>query len=362
MTQPIAPDDEELRRANEEAALWYVRFQSGDTSEEDPDFLDWLAASPFNAAAVTRAEQAWRLFDSPDSASPEILKVRHQALKRSGRRASRRWAVFAPLVARVPLIAAAALLFAVSASVGVAALNDAARQSAPVQGLMVLHTDIGETRTLTLSDNSRISLDAATRLEVNYSEAARDVRLLSGQAHFEVAKDRRRPFRVRAGDRTIIATGTAFNVELVGQDVRVTLLEGEVVVTETPPPPVRASVMDKPAPQPSAPALKLRPGEQLIASVAAPAHIADDVNIEKTSAWREGRVFLQGDTLSEAVERMNRYSHIKLTIAGTDIDDLQMSGVFRAGDTDAFIEAVEATLPVEARRMAADRIEFHARS
>ena len=71
---------------------------------------------------------------------------------------------------------------------------------------------------------------------------------------------------------------------------------------------------------------------------------------------------LVDDPLSVAVARMNRYSQIRLVVADDSLDELGVSGVFNAGDTDAFVEALEAYFPVDARRVSASRIEIHPRT
>src|SRR5260370_8546183 len=81
-----------------------------------------------------------------------------------------------------------------------------------------------------MEDHSRIALDTATRLKVRYTDDARIVQLQEGQAQFSVAKDRARPFKVLAGDRTIIAIGTVFTVEYVDRKVHVAMMEGKVAV------------------------------------------------------------------------------------------------------------------------------------
>src|SRR3546814_12246707 len=58
----------------------------------------------------------------------------------------------------------------------------------------------------------------------------RDITLLAGRALFDVAKDPQRPFVVKAGDRTITALGTLFDVDVSPTELRATLAEGVVAV------------------------------------------------------------------------------------------------------------------------------------
>jgi transmembrane sensor len=65
---------------------------------------------------------------------------------------------------------------------------------------------------------------------VRFTVDARTIELLDGQAQFSVAKDPARPFKVKAGAKTIVAVGTVFDVEYVDRQVQVAMVEGRVAV------------------------------------------------------------------------------------------------------------------------------------
>src|SRR5690606_28626324 len=94
----------------------------------------------------------------------------------------------------------------------------------------VVRTGVGEQRTVTLEDGSRVSLNTATRLSLHFDRGVRRVRLQSGEALFEVARDPGRPFVVESGDRQVRALGTAFIVRRDAGRIAVTLMEGSVEV------------------------------------------------------------------------------------------------------------------------------------
>ena len=366
---------ERQRRINAEAAAWHVRIAHGAVGQDNPAYRAWLAAAPEHHVAMQRAQRLWQAFGD-HAAAPEMVKARRDALDHSGKAAARRWSVFnrwswlsnvSGPIKPAATVAAIAITIVISIAIigaPTALLLERYERAILAPAVETHRTAVAETRVVTLADNSRVSLDASTMLTVHYSAEARDVELKQGQAHFDVATDNTRPFRVSAGERTVVATGTAFNIELVGDTVLVTLLEGEVIVTDTKPaaqPSSRQSATQAmPDPAQAAP-VKMKPGQLLVASVEATPQIVENTNLEKTNAWRSGKVFLEGDSLSAAVARMNRYSRIELTVTDHRLERLRISGVFDAGDTDAFIEAVEAYFPVDARRMSTSRIEFHPR-
>jgi transmembrane sensor len=89
-------------------------------------------------------------------------------------------------------------------------------------------TGIGEQRTIQLMDGSTVELNARSKVEVRLTERRRDVALIEGQALFHVAKDKLRPFVVRAGEAEVRAVGTEFDVYKKQAETVVTVVEGRV--------------------------------------------------------------------------------------------------------------------------------------
>lgn len=183
----------------------------------------------------------------------------------------------------------------------------------------LIETDIQKTRALRLEDGSRIVLDRNSRLRVAFSAAARDVELLEGQAHFEVAKDPHRPFRVRTASAEIIAVGTMFDVANLPTETTVTLIEGRVNVR-----PLQGE------PQVQA----LVPGQQL--DIARDGQFLDKkvVKIENVTAWQRDTIVLDDMLLPEALAAMNRYAVTQIVIRDPTLQTRRLSGVFRIGDVE----------------------------
>src|SRR3546814_154335 len=102
--------------------------------------------------------------------------------------------------------------------------------AALLQGGKVYVTSPDERAKVTLADGSVVTLDSDTRMLARIGGERRDITLLAGRALFDVAKDPQRPFVVKAGDRTITALGTLFDVDVSPTELRVTLAEGVVAV------------------------------------------------------------------------------------------------------------------------------------
>ena len=217
-------------------------------------------------------------------------------------------------------------------------------------------TQRGERRVVTLADGSQIQLDSSTDLRVRYSARARELTLLRGQARFDVAHDVERPFSVTAAGEKVVATGTAFNVDLHKSQLVVTLIEGHVVVLSRrtsallPIQPFRLTPAAPKVPnQGSQPGLgvELDAGEQLVVSAGGTSSIAP-ANIERSTAWQSGRLIFNDEPLSSVVEQVNRYARQPLVLADAATAGLRISGVFSTSDIDGFVDTLTHYLPVDA--------------
>jgi transmembrane sensor len=233
-----------------------------------------------------------------------------------------------------PVAACLALLLCAAALISYLAFR-------PVEPL-VYATQFGERRVVTLQDGSRISLDANSQVSVRYTAEARTLELVRGQARFDVAHDTTRRFLVHAGGSTVVATGTAFNVDMMGDELRVTLIEGSVEVTR--------DDQTTTGPQSNRWHANLRAGQQLT-SVARAAPSIQDASLERTTAWERGQLVFEDETLARIGSRVSRYSAQPLVV-DQSVAALKISGVFRAGDVDAFVDTVTHYLPVRSTRRA----------
>ena len=101
-------------------------------------------------------------------------------------------------------------------------------------GYCVVSTPAATTTLVTLSDGTKVMLNANSTLEypASFDDAeVREVRL-KGEAHFEVTKNPHRPFVVKAGEMQTQVLGTIFDVKAYRKDApKVTLMQGKVQVS-----------------------------------------------------------------------------------------------------------------------------------
>uniref|UniRef100_UPI002FC75D0E FecR family protein n=1 Tax=Phenylobacterium sp. TaxID=1871053 RepID=UPI002FC75D0E len=219
----------------------------------------------------------------------------------------------------------------------------------------VYQTRLGERRVVTLEDGSRVALDSATRLTVRLTRQARTLDLVAGQARFDVAKDVTRPFSVQAGRQTVVATGTSFSIDRLGDRVLVTLIEGRVTVIGAPP---RRGT--RPAPSAS---VELKAGERLVAADQAGAAppIVEKVGLDKATAWENGQLIFEDEPLSAVAERVSRYTESPVVVKDAGVGALRISGVFTAGDLATFVDTVTQYLPVRAEKGSDGATELRSR-
>jgi transmembrane sensor len=261
--------------------------------------------------------------------------------KAAGRSARRIWAV------------AATVVLTVSAAVWV--LQRSASD--------VVVTDVGELRTLPLSDGSVVTLNTATEVRIHYSQTGRRIELLQGQASFEVAKDPARPFVVSAGGREVRALGTVFDVYKGKDKVTVTLIEGKVAVASSagsptvasPEAPVDAATKARAAP------VVLNPGEQVSYTPTAmteplePIAIAA-IDVPRVTAWKARKLAFRDTLLTEAIAEANRYSHEQIVLEAPGMESARLSGSFEAGKNELFAEGLRTFFGLKVERQGDDRI------
>lgn len=319
------------RPVHEIAAEWVMAEEGEGLAPEREAARDvWLAEHPAHVAAYDAVRGAMGQVDGV-SADPRILALRASALSAKGGPGPV-WRMAAGVVGAVVLLGGgtAVVMGDHSPSAATAVLE---RVKHP--GEAVYRTAIGERSTVTLPDGSVATLNTDTVLRIAYNDTARGVRLVRGQALFEVAHAKARPFEVYAGDRVITAIGTTFDVRLDGTKVKVALLEGKV----------RVRGRETPAAAPT-PQLVMVPGELLEARPAEPMKVRnEDLSLE--TSWRAGVLVFDETPLAEAVAELNRYSDKHLVVDDPALAAFHVSGVFKTGDVDRFANTVAEILPVK---------------
>ena len=300
--------------AIDEAAGWFAKLTNRSVSSETLEAFRAWRRSPAHRAAYEYIEQVWRDAGALRE-DGDIQAALAEAVARSERRPVRR-----PPSVKLrwfQLLAGAAAIGTVTAAVLIW----------PSLTSQTFVTGKGEGRVVALADGSRVRLDTDTRLVVRFLGGERDVRLSRGQAFFEVAHDAARPFVVSADGVSVRAVGTRFDVRRdTGQNgaVNVTLVEGSVEV--------RADHGHQ--------TLTLKPGERVAYAPGRALGAPAPIDLAAATGWTSGRIVFRSTPLGDAVAEINRYSTRPIRLEAAALQSAPVSGVFEAGDTDAFISGV----------------------
>jgi transmembrane sensor len=306
-----------------EAARWRLRL--ADSLERVGEFRLWLETDARNREAWSQVQTAWIAVEQR-ATSARIVHWRQDALAYVRRAAGSRgasgsfrrgWMIGVGLAAGLALL----LLGSIWST----------------YRFDVYRTAPGERRVVTLTDGSEIALDSDSELKVRLGRHARELILTAGQARFNVAHDVLRPFSVRANHHEVVATGTSFNVDLLGPDLVVTLIEGHVVVLPPRQSPEVVSQLDA--------------GEQLVLSPMTPPKISR-VNVDHTVAWESGTLVFDNEPLERVIRRISRYGGPRIWIADATTSSLRLSGVFREGDIQGFLDTIANYLELRAEQQA----------
>lgn len=316
-------DDPQSRPAagsSEEALLWIVRLHSGSATAADrQEFRLWRAKSAENEIAAQEAEALW-------SDASELHQDTHTGAIRPGRERrhypSRRATMIGGLVA--------------ATGGGLLATGTLLKPAADFA------TGRGETRSVTLPDGSKVTLNARSALELQFSAAARRLELVGGQAYFEVAPDPARPFEVAADDIVTTALGTAF-------DVNRNLAEGGVVVSVTQHA-VRVRVDGTSAASLPRRSIDLREGQSV--TVAADGRIGAVAtgSPKGVAAWRRGQYVAENRTLADVVAALQSYHDGWLVLRG-EAGRLRVNAVLDLKTPDESLDALAGGLPISVRRL-----------
>ncbi|MCI4589647.1 FecR domain-containing protein [Sphingobium sp. BYY-5] len=296
-----------------EAARLLARLNSDPTPEDEAEICEWIEADPRHAVAFARAETAWEAAERLKSAAADISLPPLQPIisEEQQRRLSRNIMAAAAI---------AVLLFIVAAIVTVRTFS----------GIERYQTAIGQMRDIALEDGSTLHLNSDSEAEVRFTANGRKVRILKGEASFDVAHDAERPFDVEARSALIRAVGTAFNVRMRPSLIELTVTHGTVTVHSGNNVQQKVAAGSGAVIQPRTVALT-RLGPKLI---------------DQRIAWREQMVELDGETIEQAAGEFNRYRKTPILIGDTRVSALRIGGRFRTTDSREFLSALQFSLPI----------------
>ncbi|WP_313714304.1 FecR family protein [Pseudomonas sp.] len=305
-----SPDD----AITDAAAHWCMRLHADDcTLVEREAFARWLAADPRHAGEYQAMLEIWQTADHLPRTATVIdfnTPARHAPRARNWR----------------PLASAAALALLVLPLAGWVGWE---------QGWLPNHYQHFEAgnamQTVQLSDGSTVELNLHTELTyLNYKDQ-RQVTLKRGEAFFKVQHDSSHPFIVRAGRGQTRVTGTQFNVWKYQDQVKVTLVQGSVLVSS----------------DGSAGGYRLGPGMQASYHTGDfEPQLAENSDYDNSLAWRNGKLVLDNLSLEQALPVINRYLDAPLLLADPGTGRIRISGIYNTREVGRLVDNLPKVLPI----------------
>ncbi|MDI2593862.1 FecR family protein [Pseudomonas sp. N3-W] len=310
--------------AQEQAAFaWLSLLHDQPSSGDQLTFSHWLQADPAHAEAYAQAQVMWELSEGPARTLADedafALQGYLDSMNRSRHTRVRRWSG--------ALAMAACLLLMVSIGAG----------WQPSRWIDDLGADYvsapGQVRTVTLADQSQVTLDADSAIAVDFSRGERHVQLRRGAGFFSVTHTGE-PFVVEAQKGQARVLGTQFEVRLQPRGAQVTVLSGRVGVTA-----------NKNAEQ-----QVLIAGQQ-VAYRDGTAEKLHAVDSEAQLAWRQGWLNYYKASLADVVQDLRRYYPGRIVLLNDELAARRVSGSFPSKDPQAVLSSLQGVMGFEQHRV-----------
>jgi len=328
------PDGNGDEAIEQQAAEWLVEKEEGMSSDRVSEFERWIESDPRHAQSVAFLESSWSRVKS----LPDLMALEsgcREANAMDSEVSSPIWRRLAPVAFGVAAILVLALGLSFLWPFG----SDFTEYT----------SELDEYKRIDLSDGSVIELNASSRVAVELRAGVRIVHLESGEAHFEVAKDESRPFRVFVGDVAVRAVGTAFNVRYESEEIQVLVTEGRVALES-----YENNRYESVSIAPSEIVPEISVGElATIAKVGVPrvARISTS-EAESLLAWKGSPVaYFEEMSLRAVVERLNAQSTgLRIVIEDEELERQMIGGGLWELDSAVFLRLLVNDSEIEIER------------
>ena len=332
---------------HDEAAVWVAKLSETLSPNDEKALREWIASDPGNRAVLHKMTSLWDRMDSLSRLSslfPES-PTQHSAVQR--------------------FAVAASMTLAVGVSVwillGPPAADTELESDAPIEFTSAAYeTAVGEHSRVMLPDGSELVLNTNSLVIVQYSKEQRLLLLERGELHVRVAENKQRLLSVIAGTNVVQAVGTEFNVEITSDDrIELVVTEGKVRIGVQP-----SNSVTEPIGDDEPPLIKLLPsamtimaGEELILGTPhEEVTQISDFDIEVRLSWQNGNLIFRGESLEEAIEEVTRYTSVKFVLLDENLKKTRVAGMFRTGDVDSLLAALQANFNIEHERLDDERV------
>lgn len=318
----------------QQAADWHVLMHSGEADSDDKKaFKQWHAIKD-NAEAYRRLEAILGRFDEVETAPArkalqQVLldKTPADKISKKGRRS---------------VAALASICLAISIGLSFKTISrDSLLAGYLFSGRFFsdYRTDVGEQRTIVLSDQTRLRLNTFSAVNIEYTGKQRTIHLLQGEIQLDVAQDGARPLVVESAQGTARALGTQFIVRDRGAIIDVSVTESKVEVC--------TAIADlKRGENRSCEQLQAGEKTQLSNHQVQPPQI---INTGFISDWSQQQLIVNDQPLLDVLDELSRYRTGHIRIDRKALVQHNVSGVFPLDDIERSLQALAKSLPISVK-------------
>lgn len=295
--------------------------------EENSALNNWLGESIENQKYFSEQKNLWRLFEAHQKMQKIDEQKAYQKISNqiNNRKSVRFWTYIQRIAAilLLPVIAISALYFQ-------SEKTDRKQISAVTN---TVETPLGMRSSLTLPDGTKVWLNAGSK--ISYPVLfAKDYRVvnLSGEAYFEVKKDKSWPFVVSTKAVNVLVTGTIFNCNAYPENnqVQTVLVEGEVTLVN----------------QSSTELETLDPGELAVFDNDNQRITKTKTDLQKYVAWKNGKLMFRDDKMDKVVEKLERWYNVEFEIADKEIANYVYTATFVDESLDQVLKMLSLSAPI----------------
>ncbi|MBS0222743.1 MAG: FecR family protein [Proteobacteria bacterium] len=302
--------EEQTDSSLQEAMDWLLRVQADPAL--GPALDEWRAADPAHARAWEQASRTWELigeippvYETRRESAEYAKSRRDYAAIRGHRRTFALGMTAAALAACLSIVVLSTLMPHVGADYA---------------------TSTAELRDVALEDGSTVHLAPRSAIVTRFTKERRSVRLLDGEAFFEVAPNKDRPFVVEADGLSVTVVGTAFDVRMSADLLTVDVARGTVAVSyrkgERP--------LDT----------RLTVGDRVEVNRITGAGRQSEIPEETVASWRDHRLFVEGASVAQVVEELRRFQAGWIVIADSGLAKRRVTGLYDLGDPKRALRAL----------------------
>ncbi len=338
----------------EQACLWISRMDRGLSQTEQRDLVTWCNQNSTHHSTLLKMASYW------DDVS--VLNELSGLFPLEKNHSSHRKIISIALAASVAIVS----LFSTNALMNksflpfIPSLNE---QS--LTQTKTLTTPIGEQSSFTMSDGTHIQLNTNSVVEVAYTSSFRQLTLVQGEARFDVAKDKSRPFTVTSGEKSFTALGTIFNVQKSDEKaMELMVTEGRVLITKADEAleVIKQTMLtvNENTLESELPGILVISGEKAIIAEHSktPVEKVSLDQVQRDLAWQQGMLIFDGESLSDALLEVSRYTSSRFKILDPKMASVKVSGYFKANDVDGLLASLNSNFNISYSKSADSTISL----